>query len=122
MPRQIPLKRARGGGDEVVEGCAATYLKGIVAIIALILIGTFCQMAYDAREFLVHTFLIVAGVLLIVFAIQERAQITPWLASVEEQIEQWARDEKRFAIVVVFFSILICLILVILGIVVLQKG
>jgi len=122
MPRQIPLKRARGGEDDAVEGCAATYLKGIVAIIALVLVMTFCQMAYDARGFLVCTFLIVAGIGLVVFAIQERAQIKPWLASVEEQIEQWARDEKRFAIVVAFFSFLICLTLAILGIVALRKG
>ncbi len=121
MPRQIPLKRARGSGDDVVEGCAATYLKGIVAIIALVVVMTFCQMAYEARAFLVRMFFMVAGILLVVFAIQERAQIKPWLASVEEQIEQWTRDEKRFTIIVVLFSILLCLILVILGIVVLPK-
>jgi uncharacterized membrane protein HdeD (DUF308 family) len=121
MPRQIPLKRARGGGDDVVEGCASTYLKGIVAIIALVVVMTFCQMAYDARGFLVPTFLIVAGLLLVVFAIQERAQIAPWLASVEERIEQWVHDDKRFAIVVAFFSMLICLTLAILGIIARQN-
>lgn len=121
MPRQIPLKRARGGEDDVVEGCASIYLKGIVALIAFVLIGTFCQMAYDAREFLVRIFIILAGVLIIVFAIQEREQIKPWLTSMEEQIEQWAHDDKRFVIIVAIFSILIFLILAILGIVLLLK-
>jgi hypothetical protein len=121
MPRQIPLKRARGGGDDMVEGCAAIYLKGIVAIIALVVVMTFCQMAYDARGFLVPMFLIVAGLLLVVFAIQERAQIALWLASVEERIEPWIHDEKRFAIVVAFCSMLICLTLAILGIVARQN-
>jgi TctA family transporter len=121
MPRQIPLRRARGGGDEVIEGCASTYLKGIIAIIVLIFVVTFCQMAYDAREFLVPLFLVVIGLLFIVFAIQERAQITLWLASLEEQIEQWTHDDKRFVTVVAVFSVLICLILALLGIVILQK-
>lgn len=121
MPRRIPLKRARGGGDDVAEGCAGIYLKGIVAIIVLTLVVTFCQMAYDAREFLVPMFLGLAGMLFIVFVIQERARIKPWLASVEEQIEQWTHDDKRFAIVVALFSVLICIILAFLGIVALLK-
>lgn len=121
MPRQIPLKRARGGGEDALEGCSSTYLKGIVAIIALIVVGAFCQMAYEAGGFLVSVFLIVAGIWIVVFAIQERAQITLWLESVEKQIEQWAGNEKRFVIAIVAFSILICLIFSVLGIIVLLK-
>jgi len=121
MPRQIPLRRARGGGDDVVEGCATTYLKGIIAIIMLVLVLAFCQMAYNARGFLVPMFLVVAGIYIIVFAIQERARIIPWLASLEDQVEQWTHDDNRFAIVVTLFSVFICLILAFLGLVALQK-
>lgn len=121
MPRQIPLKRARGGGDDVAEGCAGIYLKGIGVIIALVLVQMFCKMTYEGRTVLVPLFLTVAGVLVIVFAIQERAQIKPLLASVEERIEQWTHDDNRFAIIVMLFSALLCLVLAFLGIVTLQK-
>jgi len=122
MPRQIPLRRARGGGDEVVEGCAGTYLKGIVAIIALILVMGFCKAAIDIISIITAPMVfIIIGIALVGIAIYERAQITSWVVTVENQIEQWTGDDKRFVIVVAFFSVLVCLILAILGIVALQK-
>jgi hypothetical protein len=120
MPRQIPLKRARGSDEDAI-GCGKAYLEFIGIIIAIPLAITILKVIADNIGFIVSALLIVAGVLFIGFAIQERSQIKPWLASVEEQIEQWTHDEKRFTIVVVFSSSLICLIFAILGIVVLQK-
>ncbi len=122
MPRQIPLRRARGGEDDVVEGCAATYLKGIVAIIALILVMGFCGGAIDIISMITAPMVfIIIGIALVGIAIQERAQIASWAVTIENQIEQWTHDDKRFVIVVAFFSVLICLILAILGIVALRK-
>jgi hypothetical protein len=121
MPRQIPLRRARGDGDAAAEGCAADYLKVIgILLAASIVIGVF-QFIEDNFEVCMGMFLLVAGMVFLSFVHSERAQIKIWLVAVEEQIEQWTHEEKRFAVVVAFISILICLILAILGIVVRQN-
>ena len=122
MPRQIPLRRARGGGGEL-DGCAEIYLKGIIAIIVIILVGTFCRIAIDAIHIIAPLVLIVIGALLVAFAIENRSQIASWLVTVENQIEQWTNE--RFVLVVASLTIIaFCLILlaVVWGLTPLQKG
>ncbi len=116
----VSTKRARGSDEDSI-GCGKAYLEFIGIIIAIPLAITILKVIADNIGFIVSALLIVAGVLFIGFAIQERSQIKSWLASVEDQIEQWTHDEKRFTIVVVFSSSLICLIFAILGIVFLQR-
>ena len=109
MPRQIPLKRARGGGGEL-DGCADVYLRSIITIIVLLLVGTFCTTTIDAIRKTAPWSFIVIGIILIAIAIGNRSQITSWLVNMENKIEQW--NNKQFVLAVIFFiAIISCLII-----------
>ena len=109
MPRQIPLRRARGGGGEL-DGCGELYLRFIVAFIVLILVGTFCRTVIESLSVIMPVVFIVIGIVLIVFAYERRYQVVSWLVSMENQIEQWSNE--RFVLVVAsLIAIAFCLIL-----------
>ena len=110
MPRQIPLRRARGGGEDL-DGCINLYLKGIVGFAALVLLLSMCGGVADIiRALAPLAIILVAG--LVIFAIGKKyqSQISAWLEVTEASIERWTSGQ--FAIVVALLCIIgLCLLL-----------
>src|SRR5687768_2920543 len=109
---------------EELEGCAEIYLKSIAAIIALALVMGFCGAAIDNIDvlvpFLIKTSIFFLVVIAVVKAVENRSQIAPWLVRIENQIEQWTKEQLILVVTsLIALSFFLIILLAVLG---LTKG